>query len=372
MDRESLRVLYLIDCLYSDAGGGTEKQFIKLYNNNSYIGLDPYVVFLKDAPVHGSIAWRFKPLVLKQSSIFSLRTVVAVLSLLTYIRRNNIRIIHTFYDESAVLGAILKTLLNDVILLISVRNMVHHHGIFRHLFMGAVYRRADVVLTNAFAIKNLLVKDYRLASERVKVIYNLVDEEQSISNRASDAEFKSIRSKHEYVVVVVSNLRAVKGVDDVIAAAERLKDVLDVAVVIIGDGPLRNEYEDKVRSRRLYGTVYLLGSKIDIAEYLLNADLGVLASHSEGLANALIEYAMAGLPIVATRVGGNAEILSDGLCGVLVPPKSPQALADAIRDLLLDPDRRMRLGRSARNWAVGTFQKTKILDDYKRLYWGLI
>lgn len=111
-----------------------------------------------------------------------------------------------------------------------------------------------------------------------------------------------------------------------------------LSAVLVGDGPLRSELVEMVRSRGLHGTVHLPGYASDSAGLLEEVDLAVLPSHTEGLPNAALEALAMEVPVLATRVGGTPEVVSDGETGRLVPPRSPDALAEAIIDFLSDPE----------------------------------
>jgi len=109
-----------------------------------------------------------------------------------------------------------------------------------------------------------------------------------------------------------------------------------------------------------------------VAGCLAACDLFVLSSETEGLSLTLLEAMAAGLPIVATAVGGNREVVVEGETGLLVPAKSPQALAHAIRCLLCDPARLLRMGRAARAQVEKEFDMRQVVVKYETLYRELL
>ncbi|MBN8481974.1 MAG: glycosyltransferase, partial [Xanthomonadales bacterium] len=119
----------------------------------------------------------------------------------------------------------------------------------------------------------------------------------------------------------------------VLAFAEVRQAGIDAALVIAGDGALRGELETLVVAKGLAGRVFLLGDRSDVAQLLRGFDVFVLSSLSEGYSIALLEACASALPIVATHVGGNAEIVRDGINGLLVPPRDRGALAASMRAL---------------------------------------
>ncbi|TME20508.1 MAG: glycosyltransferase family 4 protein, partial [Chloroflexi bacterium] len=120
--------------------------------------------------------------------------------------------------------------------------------------------------------------------------------------------------------------------------------------VIVGDGELRPQLEERIAALRLSSLVRLAGSlpQWEVARWLGAADLFVLPSHYEGLPFSLVEAMGAGCAVVATAVGGVRDVIDDDRVGRVVPPKSPAALANAIADLLADPETRQRMGAAAR------------------------
>ena len=150
------------------------------------------------------------------------------------------------------------------------------------------------------------------------------------------------------VVGTVANLRATKGYPDLLAAARRVVDVDDrVFFVSVGQGPLEAELRRRSHDLGLGDRFRFLGFRDDAVHVMAAFDVFCLASHHEGLPIALMEALALGLPIVATTVGGVPELLRDDVDAVLVPPKRPELLADALLSLLADEPRRERLSSEA-------------------------
>jgi len=124
----------------------------------------------------------------------------------------------------------------------------------------------------------------------------------------------------------------------------------DTALVLIGDGELHDELQQQANDAGLAGHVHFLGDRSDVPELLQGLDLFVLSSISEGYSMALLEACAAALPIIATDVGGNREIVRDGESGLLVPAQNPNALATALVALLDAPARAAGFGRAGRTW----------------------
>lgn len=150
------------------------------------------------------------------------------------------------------------------------------------------------------------------------------------------------------LVVSVGQLEAVKGHLHLIEAWAAVRAAVpDATLILLGNGSLRAELEECARRKGVATSVRFLGFREPALPYLLACDLLVQSSVTEGMPNAVLEAMAARRPVVATRVGGVPEVVSDGETGVLVPPADPQALARAIVGLLADPDRRAVMGEAA-------------------------
>jgi glycosyltransferase involved in cell wall biosynthesis len=138
--------------------------------------------------------------------------------------------------------------------------------------------------------------------------------------------------------------------------------------LIVGDGPDRPLIERELRELELDATVELTGERADVPRLLADADVFVLSSRSEGLPLSVLEAMAAGLPIVATRVGGVPELLTDDETGLLVPPANAEALATALIRVAGSPDLRRRLGASARRRALEQFDLPRFRREHLELY----
>jgi len=152
----------------------------------------------------------------------------------------------------------------------------------------------------------------------------------------------------EILIGTVANLRATKGYPDLLAAARTVVDRVPTArFVAVGRGPLEAELREQSARLGLGDRFVFLGFRPDAVRVMSAFDIFCLASHHEGLPVALMEALALGVPAVATRVGGVAELVTDGIDAVLVPPGEPSLLADALVALAQDPARRAALANAA-------------------------
>jgi glycosyltransferase involved in cell wall biosynthesis len=174
------------------------------------------------------------------------------------------------------------------------------------------------------------------------------------------------------IVGTVCALRPQKALDVLIDAAAILARRIDgVRVLIVGEGPERPALERRVAELGLAGTVVLLGHRDDVRDLIGDFDVAACSSDFEGTPLSVLEYMQAGLPIVATRVGGVPDILADGSEAVLVEPRDPGALADAVSQLLGDRGLAARLGSNARERQLAEFDIGVTVRAVERIYEGL-
>jgi glycosyltransferase involved in cell wall biosynthesis len=139
-------------------------------------------------------------------------------------------------------------------------------------------------------------------------------------------------------------------------------------LVIVGDGPLRPEILDVLAGANARELAWLPGARDDVADVLRALDVFVLPSLAEGISNTILEALACGLPVIATRVGGNAELLGGGETGTLVPAGDDESLAHAIVRYALAPELGRSVGRAARARAESLYGLDAMVSAYCALY----
>ncbi|HEY1271824.1 MAG TPA: glycosyltransferase, partial [Terriglobales bacterium] len=142
--------------------------------------------------------------------------------------------------------------------------------------------------------------------------------------------------------------------------------------VFAGDGACRKDYETQVANLGLERNVLFLGRRTDVPDILTSSDIAVLPSQAEGLPNAVLEYLAAGLPTIASNVGGNAEIIRDGETGLLVPPDNPTVLAQSLLKLLRGPELASRIGAAGQQRVRNDFSFERMIEEVDKLYNALL
>ena len=176
-----------------------------------------------------------------------------------------------------------------------------------------------------------------------------------------------------FVIGTVGRMQAVK---DQLTLARAFVLLLRMApragrqlrLVMVGDGPLREQAAAILNEAGAGPLAWLAGERNDVPRLMRGLDLFVLPSLAEGISNTILEAMASGLPVVATAVGGNPELVDEGQTGTLVPPVDPQAMAQAMLRYYGDPDECRRRGREARLTAVRDFSMMAMVNGYLAIY----
>lgn len=235
--------------------------------------------------------------------------------------------------------------------LCDLTTQVSYVGLERYIRIGAVPRR------------------------KIRYIPNGVDTERFAPNPEIRVQMrKEFGFDNEFVWLAVGRFDPQKDYATMLYAfANAMKKYPNTYLLIAGDGPLRHSIEALAQALGIIEHVRFLGIRRDISELMNAADGYLLSSVWEGMPMVLLEAHAVGLPIVATDVGGNREVVRDGKTGLLVPPKNPEALAQAMLRLMqLSKNERQRMGREGRKHVEENFNIERVVNMWEALYRELL
>jgi len=302
-------------------------------------------------------------------------------------RRLRPAIVHGHTPKAAFLSMLAATLALVPIRFYSV------HGLMIEILQGwrnrilrmvewITCRCAHRVLGVSITVANVMIQEGLCPSDKIKVLRegscNGVDSNRFSRERVPVSEVEQLRaqirlSPGALVIGFVGRLVKDKGVNELIAAWNVLKeDFPELHLLIVGSFEDRNSVKQEVAEQiKQDPRIHHLAWLSDVAPVYLLMDLLVLPTYREGLAYVPLEAAAMELPMVATQVTGCVDAVVDGVTGILVPPRDPIALADAIRKLLKDPELRQRMGKAGRERVVRDFKPEDIWEalyqEYVRL-----
>lgn len=229
----------------------------------------------------------------------------------------------------------------------------------------------DKMITVSDDIKKQFVNITGLKTEQITCIHNGIEFQDMEINYKEKRREIGVKD-HEILIGSVGRLESVKNYDMFIRAAEIvLKEYPLVKFIIIGDGSLRQKLHSLITEIGINKSVFLLGERNDVNELLKIMDIFVLPSISEGLSLALLEAMANKLPIVATNVGGNPEVVIDGKTGILVPSGDIFSLVMAITELIKDENKRKNMGEDGFVMVKKEFAVEKMIANHEELYLSL-
>jgi glycosyltransferase involved in cell wall biosynthesis len=348
--------------------GGTETQLLALIERLDRGRVQPFLCLLRGAD-HSSNALELGDipvLALGVRSFRQPRSLLAAWRLGHFLRRGHIDVLQVYFPESTYFGVPIGRLAG-VARVVRTRNNLGYWMTPLHRFLArACNRWTDVLIANCEACRHAVLKDEGISPERVIVLENGVDLGRFPLNRSRAPQV--IRR-----VGAVANLRPIKGVDVFLQGAALLaQENPAIHFTVAGEGSSRSQLQQQISQFGLQDRFFLAGSVANVPAFLDALQVAVLPSRSEGLSNALLEYMAAGKAIVATAVGGNVELIKDGVHGLLVPPNDPVGLAAAIAQLLRNPGLADRLGAAARQRVEQHYSREAMIQRFESFYCNLI
>jgi len=365
-------VLFVVDTLEL---GGTETQMVQLARQLKANGhsltvacLHPGGPLAHDLSEAGICVVEFP----KLGSLLSLSGAYQSFRLAAFIRRRKFDVVHA-HDLWANLMAVPAARITGAPVILSSQRDLGHlfwYTPFRRKVIGAIHRLSTRVVANSAAVRKLLVENFRVPSARVRVVRNSVDFQRfAFAHGDKKKNFPGLDPKSRLIAVVANMHSSVKGHHDLIEAARIICNVIpEACFVLVGDGDERSKIEEHARRAGMRKHFIFMGRRTDVPELLACCELSVLASESEGFPNVVLEAMAAGLPVVATRVGGVPEIIEDGRSGILIPPKNYQALADAVLRVMQNPPLAVQLARAGQQRVKTHFSFDRLVEEVEQLY----
>lgn len=283
-------------------------------------------------------------------------------------------IVHTFLFDANTWGPFAAKMAGVRRVISARRNyddwMRYPHVLLQRIANGFT----DIITVNSAKVGEFVAKTEKADPAHMRVIYNGLDT-TAFDKGARSVDPQRVREgfgigENSKVVVTVANLKPSKGLGYLLEACAEImaKKALDARFLIIGCGPLKQHLEQAAKRLGIAAHVIFAGLNRDVPVALSCADLAVNSSIREGMSNAVLEYMAAGLPVVATDAGGNAETVRDGLDGYIVSSRDASALAAKIELLLRDAALARTMGKNARKRIEEKFSVEKMVKDYEELY----
>lgn len=336
----------------------------------------PYLVCPPDGPgLPQPETWGAPVYHMKIQGNFSLWDDLKVMAALSHLARSlEISIIHAHGYKAGFLSLWAGYKHKSSRLLCSFHNPLPRppkafHRFLARSLVSTLGRRADHLIVISLNQQQELIDLLNLPAGKISQIYNGIDPTVFSLPFESQAFRRELRINESIPLVgTVTRLIRKKGAQYLIMAARLLhREFPQVRYVVVGDGPYQSELEAMVKTYSLEGDIIFTGFRPDIPEIMNALDIFVLPTTEEAQSISILEAMAAGKPVIATATGGVPEIVTEET-GILVRPENPEELAAALKDLLLQPDKRSLLGQAGRQRVKQYFTDRIMVEKYSLVY----
>lgn len=302
----------------------------------------------------------------------------AIPALARYMRDHGVQIVHTHVLKADLAGAVAARLAGVPLLVSTKHNTEFLPGqggwLLRRTFHWPSMYLPDHLITVSESMRREILARMHFHPDRVTAIRNGIDPRPYQRQDARERYRAELGLADDAVAVCyLGRLVAGKGIELLLRVAKGLEVAQpNLRYIIAGDGGLRGRLEEMARDLSITDRVTFTGFRQDVPEILSACDIFALPSIAEGLPLSLLEAMAAGKVAVVSALGGNMEVVEDGVNGVLLPQNDEQALAATLVALAADPGRRAALGRAARETVWRHFSTERMVGAYDRVYQSLL
>jgi len=370
---EKGKIYFIIDTM---GVGGAETQLLRIIPHLQKMDWEIKLVTLKDKNEFRSELERmgvpFRSLGFSWNIFTCLNRIRRLASEINREAKNNRLVIHSHIVSSNLFSRFLTLFLRRNIALVNTIHNTNEGAGWRYRMYRATRNRAHYVSAMSRAALDVHKKKKSSREDRLHLVYNGIDlslfhYDESVRERMRN-EFEL---QDEFAWLAVGNLSPQKNFTNLLEAWRIIgkKDGCNTRLYIVGEGVEKQMLQKKINEFGLAEEVRLLGRRNDVQDLMSMADGYVMSSDWEGFPMVLLEAAASELPIVATDVGGNSEIVLNGENGYICPPKNPEALAQSMQELMKKPSDALRtMGRAGRLHVSERFSVESIAGQWDEIY----
>jgi glycosyltransferase involved in cell wall biosynthesis len=364
-----IRLLFVIDELDI---GGTEQQIVELVRGMDRAQFEPHVCCFRTGAKAREIADLGVPV--RHEPKWRKADPGLIMRLASYMKRERFDLVQTYLWTANTWARLAARLAQVPRIVASERNVDIWEESYKRLLGRWLARSTDRIIANSEAVRRYLLDRGGLSADKVLTIYNGVNLDR-FRTPCDPRQRRAEIGLPEGAILAgcVARLELAKDhatLFQAIALLGQRRPNLHLAV--IGDGSEREGLARLANELGLRDRIHFTGFRTDSAEWLQSVDLSVLSSVKEGLSNTVIESMAAARPVVATAVGGNAEVVHEGETGFLVPPRQPAELAEALARATASPDSMQRLGLAGRDRVESLFSVRSMVRRTEQLYRELV
>ncbi len=283
-------------------------------------------------------------------------------------------IIHTHLYHASIIGRLLNRISSHSCLISHQHGLEQNRSKARSLVDRLTHPFVHQYVASCQAVADVLVKREHIPVGKISVIHNGIPSKEQflLDHNENPIGFPQDLTEGAYKICCVGRLSVEKGYHYLIQALENLKrEKIKVHVILLGDGPERESLQNLAAALGVEDQVTFGGNQPNVHEWMSACDIFIQASLWEGLSMALLEAMQAGLPVIATAVGGTPEVINHHENGLLVSPGQPDILAGAIKELIQDQVLAQYLASNARRKVESCFSQRQTLEKILALYESL-
>jgi len=372
-------VIPIAYCIHGLRGGGAEHHLVKVFGNLDRDTFDPILFCLGDGGGDAfyediqRLGIRIVNLGMN-GKLYHPRNILRLIRMAQLLRSMKVLVVHGYLLEGNLVGVLAGRLAGVPVLIASKRSVDEYRPL--HLAAcRAANRLSEKVTVNSVAVRDDAVSREWCPEEKLVMIYSGTE---CVQNWASDRSESSIREQLHIpagapVIGTVARFSEKKGYEYFIRmAAEVLKRRPHAHFVAVGDGPLMGRMKEMASQCGILEKVLFVGWQTEVSRFLRIFDVYVCSSIVEGLSNAMLEAMAHRVPVVATGVGGNLDVVDHGVTGYLVPSKNPTLLCEAIIRILDDPEMKEQMGEAGYQRVFSHYSLSGMVRKMEELYKGLL
>lgn len=344
--------------------GGTQRQIVELARSLDRSAFELSLVYFKNGSRHVEELRELGVDVLQIPRRWKLDPIFFV-KLCRHIRRQDFDVIHAFSLSGELWAWLANCVAGNARFIGSIRSIYEWYSPLQWAVKGWITRNSAALVANSRAGAEHAALHMGLRRQMVDVVHNCirVPPDTELNKLTASTDDDRLR------VLFVGRLVKHKNIDCLLRAFATVKRNIPGAVLdIVGDGPERDVMEDTVAGLGLQNSVLFHGERSDVPAFLQACDVFVSTSYREGLSNAIMEAMSYAVPVIASNVGGNSELLEHDRSGMLFPPDDHESLAAMLIELYGDPSKRVMLGTNARHAMMRGHDARHMAAEMERIY----
>jgi len=346
---------FMIDTLER---GGAQNQLLLIANYLQQHSLPPYQLIVFREPLTLLEEFRKSGVEVIHIQKHEMIDIVFLCKLFACLKKIKPRVVVTFLITADMWGRLIALLAFVPKVGCSVRSIPQKFGLLKDIFLRLMDKYSNFIVCNSRIAANSTAQRSRLNHKKIVVIYNGIP--------AGDEVATSI-DRDLLIIGLVARLVPVKDVSTLLRAFAKINEKYRAKLVIVGDGPCKKSLEGEAINLGIAEKACFMGERRDARDIIKTFDIGVLTSKYEGFSNAIMEYMQAGKPVVATRVGGNPELVDDGVTGYLFDYGNVEQLTKLLELVMSTPSKASKMGRAGHTKILECFSVESMVSKWEKV-----